>query len=171
MSAVASASRPPALGMGPGNPYMSAGRVDGALSDGDEGEADRTPPTSARRSSFGRRISQKIALWPRPSRSPSQRRKIPETSAFDAVHSPRSPDDALDLYTPAADPPSPTSCPRIMADVAVPQLLRQGTPMTKVSANNTQKRIVLRLDPDQRRLVYETKRIRISACPHLPSWK
>jgi hypothetical protein len=54
-----------------------------------------------------------------------------------------------------------SSGPKIMADISIPQLLREGTPMTKVSAKK-QKRIVLRLDPDQGKLVYQGKQLRNS---------
>ncbi|EPQ50824.1 PLC-like phosphodiesterase [Gloeophyllum trabeum ATCC 11539] len=47
-----------------------------------------------------------------------------------------------------------------MADITVPPLLQQGTPMTKVSAKK-QKRVILRLDPDQGQILYETKKQRI----------
>jgi phosphatidylinositol phospholipase C, delta len=51
-----------------------------------------------------------------------------------------------------------------MADVAVPQLLQQGVPMTKVSATR-QKTFVFRLDPDQGQICWESKKLKISA-PH-----
>ena len=52
--------------------------------------------------------------------------------------------------------------PASIADVAVPQLLQQGTPMIKVSAKK-QKRVVFRLDPDQGQIIWEGKKHRISA--------
>lgn len=54
-------------------------------------------------------------------------------------------------------------------DLKVPQLLRQGTPMTKVSAKKHRKGVVFRLDPDQGQILYETKKPHISACALRPS--
>lgn len=48
-----------------------------------------------------------------------------------------------------------------MGDVTVPQLLQQGTPMTKVSAKE-RKRAVFRLDPDIGQIIWESKKHRIS---------
>jgi phosphatidylinositol phospholipase C, delta len=48
-----------------------------------------------------------------------------------------------------------------MGDVTVPQLLQQGTPMTKVSAKQ-RKRAVFRLDPDIGQIIWESKKHRIS---------
>ena len=56
----------------------------------------------------------------------------------------------------------PLAQPASIADVAVPQLLQQGTPMIKVSAKK-QKRVVFRLDPDQGQIIWEGKKHRISA--------
>jgi phosphatidylinositol phospholipase C delta len=47
-----------------------------------------------------------------------------------------------------------------MGDVTVPQLLQQGTPMTKVSAKE-RKRAVFRLDPDIGQIIWESKKHRI----------
>lgn len=47
-------------------------------------------------------------------------------------------------------------------DVAVPQLLQQGTPMTKVT-NKKRKKVVFRLDADQGQIVWESKKHKISA--------
>ncbi|KII91890.1 hypothetical protein PLICRDRAFT_136450 [Plicaturopsis crispa FD-325 SS-3] len=72
----------------------------------------------------------------------------------------------LHLHTPAAGDSevparSPSPSPHsTMADVAVPQLLQQGTPMTKVSAKR-QKRYVFRLDADQGEIHWESKKSRI----------
>lgn len=49
-----------------------------------------------------------------------------------------------------------------MADVAVPQLLQQGVPMTKVSASR-QKTYVFQLDPDQGQILWVSKKQKISA--------
>lgn len=48
-----------------------------------------------------------------------------------------------------------------MADIAIPDLLRQGTPMTKVSAKK-QKRVTFRLDPEEGRILYDTTKLRYS---------
>ncbi|KAK7034522.1 hypothetical protein VNI00_012369 [Paramarasmius palmivorus] len=43
-------------------------------------------------------------------------------------------------------------------DVVVPQVLQQGTPLTKISANKGKhSRVVLRIDPDQGHIVWESK--------------
>jgi hypothetical protein len=55
----------------------------------------------------------------------------------------------------------PADEPSSIADVSVPQLLQQGTPMTKVS-NKKRKKVVFRLDPDQGQIVWESKSRRIS---------
>jgi phosphatidylinositol phospholipase C delta len=47
-----------------------------------------------------------------------------------------------------------------MEDVTVPQLLQQGTPMTKVSALK-QKKYLFRLDPDAGQITWESKKHRI----------
>ncbi|CCL99378.1 uncharacterized protein FIBRA_01396 [Fibroporia radiculosa] len=47
-----------------------------------------------------------------------------------------------------------------MLDVTVPQLLQQGVPMLKVSAKK-QKRVMIKLDPDQGQIVWESKKHRI----------
>jgi phosphatidylinositol phospholipase C delta len=49
----------------------------------------------------------------------------------------------------------------VVGDVTVPQLLQQGTPMTKVSAKD-RKRAVFRLDPDIGQIIWESKKHRIS---------
>jgi len=51
--------------------------------------------------------------------------------------------------------------PSSIADVSVPQLLQQGTPMTKVS-NKKSKKVVFRLDPDQGQIVWESQSQKIS---------
>jgi phosphatidylinositol phospholipase C delta len=62
-------------------------------------------------------------------------------------------------------PSQPQFVPRrpSMADVAVPQLLQKGVPMTKVSASR-QKTYVFQLDPDQGQILWESKKPKISAC-------
>ncbi|KAI0309355.1 PLC-like phosphodiesterase [Amylostereum chailletii] len=45
-------------------------------------------------------------------------------------------------------------------DIAVPQLLQQGTPMIKVSSKK-QKRVVFRLDPDQGQILWDSSKHRI----------
>ena len=47
-------------------------------------------------------------------------------------------------------------------DVTVPDLLQKGTPMIKVSGKK-QKNVVVRLDPDQGQIIWESKKHRISA--------
>jgi phosphatidylinositol phospholipase C delta len=64
---------------------------------------------------------------------------------------------------PEAEPTTGTG----VGDVTVPQLLQQGTPMTKVSAKE-RKRAVFRLDPDIGQIIWETKKHRISASLPLP---
>lgn len=54
-----------------------------------------------------------------------------------------------------------------MADFVVPQILQQGTPMTKVSAKK-QRRVVFRLDPDQGQIIWEGKKHRISTSSPSP---
>lgn len=53
-----------------------------------------------------------------------------------------------------------------MADVSVPLLLQQGTPMKKVSARK-QKQYVFRLDPDQGQIIWEQEKLRTSAFYYL----
>jgi hypothetical protein len=48
------------------------------------------------------------------------------------------------------------------ADVTVPAVLQSGTPMIKVSGRK-QKNVVVRLDPDQGQIIWESKKHRISA--------
>jgi len=57
--------------------------------------------------------------------------------------------------------PTPESATAGVGDVTVPQLLQQGTPMTKVSAKD-RKRAVFRLDPDIGQIIWESKKHRIS---------
>ena len=57
-------------------------------------------------------------------------------------------------------PPEPSS-PAI-GNIRVPQLLQQGTPMTKVSAKK-HKKFVFRLDADLGQIVWESKKHKISA--------
>lgn len=54
------------------------------------------------------------------------------------------------------------TAPLPAADVTVPQLLQQGTPMTKVSSKK-HTRAVFRLDPDLGQIIWESKQHRISA--------
>ena len=49
-----------------------------------------------------------------------------------------------------------------MEDVRVPQLLQQGTLMTKVSALKY-KKCIFRLDPDAGQIIWESKKHRIGA--------
>lgn len=71
-------------------------------------------------------------------------------------------------YAPQAQPVKPQShyrrAPRriSMADVAVPELLQNGVPMTKISANR-QKTFIFQLDPDQGQIRWESKKLKISA--------
>jgi hypothetical protein len=97
---------------------------------------------------------------------------LPVASPVTYTRTPSDPGPSSSTSTSTHTTPARSSTsPKIMADIAVPQLLREGTPMTKVTAKK-QKRIVLRLDPDQGRLVYEGKKLRISTSPlyyvHLP---
>jgi phosphatidylinositol phospholipase C delta len=77
-----------------------------------------------------------------------------------------------DLSTPAAisdivpAPRTPAVLPTItgetvIGNVMVPQLLQQGTPMTKVSLK-THKKVVFRLDADLGQMVWESKQQKIS---------
>lgn len=63
-------------------------------------------------------------------------------------------DDDIDHDIPVAQRPS-------TADVTVPAVLRIGTPMIKVSGKK-QKNVVVRLDPDQGQIIWESKKHRIS---------
>ncbi|EIM87228.1 uncharacterized protein STEHIDRAFT_146709 [Stereum hirsutum FP-91666 SS1] len=66
----------------------------------------------------------------------------------------------LTTSTMATPQPPPADQKPSMADFTVPQLLQQGTPMTKVSAKK-QQRVVFRLDPDQGQIIWESKKHRI----------
>ena len=85
--------------------------------------------------------------------------QLPSSSDFqftqlDTIHSPEPIED---------QPISPPSTERFkMADFAVPPLIKVGTPMMKVSAKK-QKKYMFRLDSDQGQIVWESKRLRISA--------
>jgi len=65
-----------------------------------------------------------------------------------------------DHISPALAIPEPSS-PAI-GNIRVPQLLQQGTPMTKVSAKK-HKKFVFRLDADLGQIVWESKKHKISA--------
>lgn len=58
-------------------------------------------------------------------------------------------------------PQSPTSA---TDDVPIPPLLLNGVPMLKVSAKK-QKRYFFRLDPDEGQIIFQSKKLRISAYP------
>ena len=62
---------------------------------------------------------------------------------------------------------APVAQPSSGTDATVPQLLRQGVPMLKVSAKK-QKRYVFKLDPDQGQIVWESKQLRFSECGSFP---
>lgn len=50
-----------------------------------------------------------------------------------------------------------------MGEIHVPALLQQGVPMTKVSGKS-QKSYLFKLDADQGQIIWESKKLRISAC-------
>lgn len=54
-----------------------------------------------------------------------------------------------------------------MADVVVPELMRRGVPMTKVSAKR-QKTYVFQLDPDQGQILWVSKKQKISEYTFTP---
>lgn len=57
---------------------------------------------------------------------------------------------------------------KLAMDIKVPQLLIEGTPMTKISAKKQRKGVIFRLDPDQGQIRYETKKLHIGpSCCYL----
>lgn len=80
---------------------------------------------------------------------------------------------SLPLTAEISRPAYPSLPSYAMTDVAVPDLLQQGTPMTKVSSKR-QKKFDFKVDPDQGQIVYESNRTKISAyhnlcaCPSPP---
>jgi hypothetical protein len=81
---------------------------------------------------------------------------------------PQSPSSAQQSPTaPPSNSPRQTSA-EVMSNIAIPNLLRLGTPMTKVSAKK-QKHVLLKLDPEQGQIVYMTTKLRYSE-PVSPSY-
>ncbi|EIN14625.1 PLC-like phosphodiesterase [Punctularia strigosozonata HHB-11173 SS5] len=72
---------------------------------------------------------------------------------------PQSPHTAQDPSAAFISHPPGQTPPYAMSDILIPDMLRQGTPMVKVSAKK-QKRVILKLDPEQGQLSYETSKLR-----------
>jgi phosphatidylinositol phospholipase C, delta len=88
----------------------------------------------------------------RPMTSSTSQRRSFDTSPTPSRHL------SLSAPTMSASPISQTdsSSSESVADVAVPELLQTGTPMTKVSTSK-HKKYVFRIDPDQGQIVYDSK--------------
>lgn len=69
--------------------------------------------------------------------------------------------EAMPAQCAPAVPPSAIAGETVIGNVMVPQLLQQGTPMTKVSPK-THKKVVFRLDADLGQMVWESKQQKIS---------
>ena len=66
--------------------------------------------------------------------------------------------DAIPQKSRPATPSTPLADSPIVSDIVIPDALRKGTTMTKVSKDGERKSVLFKLDPDEGRILYKSNK-------------